>query len=141
MDFHFSKKSTNKANLYESHLFADDPYYSGLRARIPNFVKSRKKKQAEKEAKERQQQQAAAAAAGQQHPGQPGFHPGSSLYFNLTKAVSRRLEFRGKSEFFGPFFEFFHRFLLNKSCPYLEFLDKNGFEFLRGGQKLSFFRS
>ena len=34
-------------------LLADDPYYSGLRARIPNFVKSRKKKQQEKEAKER----------------------------------------------------------------------------------------
>ena len=33
----------------------------------------------------------------------------------------------------------FHRFLLNKSCPYLEFLDKNGFEFLRGGQKLRVF--
>ena len=48
------------------------------------------------------------------------------------------LSFEGKSEFL-PIFEFFHRFLLNKSCPYLEFLDKNGFEFLRGGQKLSFF--
>ena len=52
------------------------------------------------------------------------------------------LSFEGKSEgFFCPFFEFFHRFLLNKSCPYLKFLEKNGFEFLHGGQKLSFFRS
>ena len=51
------------------------------------------------------------------------------------------VEFWGKIWVFCPFFEFFHRFLLNKSCPYFEFLDKNGFEFLPGGQKLSFFRS
>ena len=98
--------------MYESHLFADDPYYSALRARIPNFVKSRKKKQAEKEAKERQQQQAAAAAAGQQHPGQPGFHPGTSLSFNHTKADSRRL-------------------LWINAAPPLSFRTKKGFEFFR----------
>ena len=28
-----------------------------------------------------------------------------------------------------------------KAAPTLSFFDKNGFEFLRGGQKLSFFRS
>ena len=33
---------------------ADDPYYCGLRARIPNFVKSRKKKLEEKAKKEAQ---------------------------------------------------------------------------------------
>ena len=43
------------------------------------------------------------------------------------------LSFEGKSEFFA------HRFLLNKSCLYLEFLDKNRLEFWRGGQKLRFF--
>ena len=52
---------------------ADDPYYSGLRARIPNFVKSRKKKQAEKEAKERQQAQ----QAQQGLQGHPAAHSGS----------------------------------------------------------------
>ena len=41
----------------------DDPYYSGLRARIPNFVKSRKKKQQEKEAAFKQERDAAASAA------------------------------------------------------------------------------
>ena len=46
------------------------------------------------------------------------------------------VEFWGKIWVFCPFFEFFQRFLLNKSCPYLEFLDKNGFEFLRGGQRV-----
>ena len=49
------------------------------------------------------------------------------------------VEFWGKIWVFCPFFEFFHRFLLNKSCPYLKFLEKNGFEFLHGGQKLRVF--
>ena len=31
------------------------------------------------------------------------------------------LSFEGESEFFCPFFEFFHIFLLNKSFPYLDF--------------------
>ena len=71
-------------------IFSDDPYYSGLRARIPNFVKSRKKKQQEKEAKERQQQQQqqqqhAAAAAG---PG--GLHAAahSAGLYNPSGAAS-----------------------------------------------------
>ena len=34
--------------------FLDDPYYCGLRARIPNFVKSRKKKLEEKAKKDSQ---------------------------------------------------------------------------------------
>ena len=49
------------------------------------------------------------------------------------------LSFEEKFEFFAHFLSFFQRFLLNKSCPYLDFLDKNGFEFLPGGQKLRFF--
>ena len=69
----------------------------------------------------------------------------TAFFFNGFGAdlSSRRLHpcwvLRENLSFFGPFFEFFHRFLSNKSCPYLEFLDKYGFEFLRGGQKLSFF--
>jgi len=83
----------------------DDPYYSGLRARIPNFVKSRKKKQAEKEAKERQQQQAAAAAAGQQHPGQPGFHPagaGPNALYSTGASGSASTPFWWHSRLYNP---------------------------------------
>ena len=38
--------------VYLSHvIIVDDPYYCGLRARIPNFAKSRAQKEKEKESK------------------------------------------------------------------------------------------
>ena len=54
--------------------FADDPYYCGLRARIPNFVKSRKKKLEEKAKKEAQAKdsQRLLLQNQTQHPSQPG---------------------------------------------------------------------
>jgi len=42
------KSKFHMVSQQSSHMFADDPYYCGLRARIPNFAKS--KAQREKEA-------------------------------------------------------------------------------------------
>ena len=52
----------------------DDPYYCGLRARIPNFVKSRKKKLEEKAKKDTQpkESQHLHLTSQAQHPAQPG---------------------------------------------------------------------
>ena len=63
-----------------SLLFAnlDDPYYCGLRARIPNFAKSKaqKEKDAAKYAYTQQQQQQQAIAPPSALPGQvPPHHP------------------------------------------------------------------
>ena len=38
---------------HETIFFSDDPYYCGLRARIPNFAKSRAQKEKEREKQER----------------------------------------------------------------------------------------
>ena len=58
-------------------LFTDDPYYCGLRARIPNFVKSRKKKLEEKAKKDAQSSPAQAQL--QAHPGQQRILPAPTL--------------------------------------------------------------
>ena len=50
----------------------DDPYYCGLRARIPNFVKSRKKKLEEKAKKETQSKESQILPCKELHPPQPG---------------------------------------------------------------------
>lgn len=50
----------------------DDPYYCGLRARIPNFVKSRKKKLEEKAKKETQSKESQILPGKELHPPQPG---------------------------------------------------------------------
>ena len=58
--------------------FIDDPYYCGLRARIPNFAKSKaqKEKDAAKYAYTQQQQQQQAIAPPSALPGQvPPHHP------------------------------------------------------------------
>ena len=54
--------------------FVDDPYYCGLRARIPNFVKSRKKKLEEKAKKEAQSKDSHTLqlSSQSQHHSQPG---------------------------------------------------------------------
>ena len=58
-------------------LFTDDPYYCGLRARIPNFVKSRKKKLEEKAKKDAQSSPAQNQL--QPHPGQQRILPAPTL--------------------------------------------------------------
>ena len=63
-------------NIY-AFLFTDDPYYCGLRARIPNFVKSRKKKLEEKAKKDAQSSPAQNQL--QPHPGQQRILPAPTL--------------------------------------------------------------
>ena len=58
-------------------LFSDDPYYCGLRARIPNFVKSRKKKMEEKLKKD--SQSSSPQAQPQAQPGQNRILPAPTL--------------------------------------------------------------
>ena len=57
--------------------FIDDPYYCGLRARIPNFVKSRKKKLEEKAKKD--SQSSSNPAQPQAQPGQQRILPAPTL--------------------------------------------------------------
>lgn len=99
----------------------DDPYYSGLRARIPNFVKSRKKKQQEKEAKERQQQQqhaaAAAGPAGLHHPAAAAAHSAGGGLYNPSGAAS------------NPFW--WHSRLYNEGAAHLNSLNPDGSNYQR----------
>ena len=62
----------------ESYIYfvLDDPYYCGLRARIPNFVKSRKKKMEEKAKKD---SQSSPQAQPQAQPGQNRILPAPTL--------------------------------------------------------------
>ena len=64
--------------MYDSIYFVlDDPYYCGLRARIPNFVKSRKKKLEEKAKKD--SQSSSNPAQPQAQPGQQRILPAPTL--------------------------------------------------------------
>ena len=55
-------------------LFSDDPYYCGLRARIPNFAKSRAQKEKEREKAERGESKYAGVGAMRDLGGPGGHH-------------------------------------------------------------------
>ena len=55
-------------------LFSDDPYYCGLRARIPNFAKSRAQKEKEREKLERGESKYAGVGAMRDIGGPGGHH-------------------------------------------------------------------
>ena len=59
---------------HETVLFSDDPYYCGLRARIPNFAKSRAQKEKEREKQERGESKYAGVGAMRDIGGPGGHH-------------------------------------------------------------------
>ena len=60
--------------LYEIIFLSDDPYYCGLRARIPNFAKSRAQKEKEREKQERGESKYAGVGAMRDIGGPGGHH-------------------------------------------------------------------
>ena len=60
--------------LYEIIFSSDDPYYCGLRARIPNFAKSRAQKEKEREKQERGESKYAGVGAMRDIGGVGGHH-------------------------------------------------------------------
>ena len=59
---------------HETIFFSDDPYYCGLRARIPNFAKSRAQKEKEREKQERGESKYAGVGAMRDIGGPGGHH-------------------------------------------------------------------